>query len=404
MRRAFDQPRGAGGRFVNLDGSAPAGLGDGAALGGVGSAHRQAPRARRTARRSRAVAPDLARLARPPWPGEPARVTWLGHASFLVQLDGVSLLVDPALRRAIFGGIRAERPARRAASRRSHHRRAARHAQPLRPPRPADAPGACGRRSSRGSGSRAGSGRAASSRPSSAGGGRRLRSGGVRVTFVPAQHWSRRGPSTRTVTLWGGFVIEGSTRDSVSLRRHRLLRRVPGDRASGSRPSTPRSSRSAPTIPAGSCSGSTWTPSRRCRRSRTSARARSSRCTGAPSSSRDEPLDEPPRRARGGAGPPPARAGAGPRPRRGRDARGGAAVAGAVVRGALEPSGRCSPHPLRAVTSAGARPGRACEVPPDASVATRFSRGLLPRSSPASELQSILADGALPRDGSGRGA
>lgn len=32
---------------------------------------------------------------------------------------------------------------------------------------------------------------------------------GVRVTFVPAQHWSGRGLTDHCRTLWGGFVIEG---------------------------------------------------------------------------------------------------------------------------------------------------------------------------------------------------
>ena len=32
----------------------------------------------------------------------------------------------------------------------------------------------------------------------------------VRVTFVPSQHWSRRGLFDANETLWGGFVIEGS--------------------------------------------------------------------------------------------------------------------------------------------------------------------------------------------------
>jgi len=34
--------------------------------------------------------------------------------------------------------------------------------------------------------------------------------GRVRVTFVPSQHWSRRGLFDVNKTLWGGFVIEGS--------------------------------------------------------------------------------------------------------------------------------------------------------------------------------------------------
>ena len=32
--------------------------------------------------------------------------------------------------------------------------------------------------------------------------------GGVRITFVPSQHWSRRGLLDENKTLWGGFVME----------------------------------------------------------------------------------------------------------------------------------------------------------------------------------------------------
>jgi L-ascorbate metabolism protein UlaG (beta-lactamase superfamily) len=191
--------------FVNLDGSRPKGL---------GAVFRWAVVDRLTGRRRRSpdrapvprVSPDPARLASPPAPGEPARLTWLGHASWLVQLDGVSLLIDPALRPTLFGGI-------------------ARNVEPglaiqALPPIDAQlvthghydhldlptlsavgAPVVAGlgqERTLRGEGLSC----------TELGWWETTRVGEVRVTFVPAQHWSRRGPFDGNATLWGGFVLQ----------------------------------------------------------------------------------------------------------------------------------------------------------------------------------------------------
>src|SRR5436305_1227924 len=78
-------------RFVNLDGSGP---------NPPGSVFRWAVVDRLSGRRRRPpdgpAAPVVkAQVLPAPAAGEPARLTWLGHASWLVQLDGASLLIDP---------------------------------------------------------------------------------------------------------------------------------------------------------------------------------------------------------------------------------------------------------------------------------------------------------------------
>jgi L-ascorbate metabolism protein UlaG (beta-lactamase superfamily) len=153
------------------------------------------------------VLPDLARLATPPAPGEPARLTWLGHASWLVQLDGVSLLVDPALRPTIFGGIERnvepgipiEALPHVDASLVTHS-----HYDHLDLPTltAVGAPVVAGRRLEWFF-------RAQGLPCRELGWWATARVGEVRVTFVPAQHWSRRGLLDTNATLWGGFVIQG---------------------------------------------------------------------------------------------------------------------------------------------------------------------------------------------------
>jgi L-ascorbate metabolism protein UlaG (beta-lactamase superfamily) len=192
-------------RFVNLDGSGP---NAGTMVFRWAVFDRLIGRRRKSPRTAvvPAVAPDPTRLQTPPAPGEPARITWLGHASWLVQLDGASLLIDPIFGERISYVIVRNVPA------------------PLQPgqlPRidatlvshshydHYDRPSVL-----------------AVGAPVIAGTGLgkglplQVRELGwwdadwindrVRVTFVPSQHWSRRGLFDVNETLWGGFVIEGS--------------------------------------------------------------------------------------------------------------------------------------------------------------------------------------------------
>jgi L-ascorbate metabolism protein UlaG (beta-lactamase superfamily) len=208
MLSGFEQPRDGNGRFVNLDGSTPQGLGAVLKWGiwdRLNGQRRESP--------ERADVPtvpaDGPLLARPPGKGEPARLTWLGHASFLVQLDGVSLLVDPALKESIFGGIGrnvppglpidALPPIDSVLVTHAHY-------DHLDLPTVAEvgAPVIAGLGLGtlfRGEGLFA----------TELGWWRTTRVKDVRITFVPAQHWSRRGLFDTNETLWGGFVIEGST-------------------------------------------------------------------------------------------------------------------------------------------------------------------------------------------------
>jgi L-ascorbate metabolism protein UlaG (beta-lactamase superfamily) len=204
---AFTQPRDEDGRFANQDGAKPHGLLDVArwAIWDRLTGKRRASPDRAPVP---AVAPDLALLATPPAPGEPARITWLGHATFLVQLDGVSLLVDPALMPKIFGGIERnvapgvplEQLPRIDAALVSHSHYDHLDLPTLERVRAPVVAGLGLERFLRDRGLFA----------TELGWWSSTMVGGVRVTFVPAQHWSRRGLFDTNRTLWGGFVIEGS--------------------------------------------------------------------------------------------------------------------------------------------------------------------------------------------------
>jgi L-ascorbate metabolism protein UlaG (beta-lactamase superfamily) len=195
------------GPFLNLDGSGPNDL---RVVGRwiserVRGQYRRSPKTAVVPR----VEPDLALLATPPQAGEGARLTWLGHASWLVQLDGLSLVIDPVLSESIPVGLRRNVPVgvpthqlpKIDASLVSHN-----HYDHL------DLP------SLKAIGAPIVTGLSMTRHFSST----RLTAteldwwesttlGDVRVTFVPSQHWSRRGLTDPNESLWGGFIIEGSS-------------------------------------------------------------------------------------------------------------------------------------------------------------------------------------------------
>lgn len=150
---------------------------------------------------------DPALVAQPPRSGEPARLTWLGHASWLVQLDGASILIDPIFGRRISYVIPRVVPA---------------------PLQPEDLPRIDATLVTHGHYDhydRPSVVRAGAPVFLGKGLGSDLRlprtelswwesapvTDGVRVTFVPSQHWHRRTLFDTNHALWGGFVVEGKT-------------------------------------------------------------------------------------------------------------------------------------------------------------------------------------------------
>jgi L-ascorbate metabolism protein UlaG (beta-lactamase superfamily) len=205
----FVQPRSRDERFVNLDGEGPHGFSsvlrwkvwDGWILGKNRKSPDRAPVPR--------VEPDWEAIATPPGKGEGARLTWIGHATWLVQLDGMSFLTDPVLGDSITGFIGRNVPPAIPIERmppidavlvsHSHYDH-----MDLPSLRRLGAPVV------------AGLGMAALLRDeeltgTDLGWWQSTEVGGVRITFVPAQHFSQRGLGDRNQTLWGGFVIQGSS-------------------------------------------------------------------------------------------------------------------------------------------------------------------------------------------------
>jgi L-ascorbate metabolism protein UlaG (beta-lactamase superfamily) len=145
-------------------------------------------------------------VAKPPAPGEPARLTWLGHASWLVQLDGLSLLIDPLFGRRISYVVPRIAPV---------------------PLAPTDLPRIDATLITHGHYDHYDRPSVVAARARAvlgSGLGLDLRlprtelawwettslSETVRVTFVPSQHWHRRTLFDTNHALWGGFVVEGS--------------------------------------------------------------------------------------------------------------------------------------------------------------------------------------------------
>jgi len=193
-------------RFRNLDGSGP---NPGSAVFRWAVLDKLAGRRRKSPSSAQVpfVQTEPATVAKAPAPGEPVRLTWLGHASWLVQLDGASLLIDPIFGKRISYVLARNVPA------------------PLTPAQLPkidatlvthghydhyDRPSVLAARARVLLGIGLGKGLPLPVRELSWWDVERINDD-VRVTFVPSQHWSRRGLFDTNQALWGGFVVEGRT-------------------------------------------------------------------------------------------------------------------------------------------------------------------------------------------------
>ncbi len=164
------------------------------------------------AKRSRPVlplAPDPAGLWRAAEPG--ARVQWLGHASVLVEIDGVTVLIDPVFGRAGVVPRAAPAPLRPdqlppiqavllTHGHYDHLDRASLAAVAKANPdalfvTPLGQQGSLPR---------------ACRRVVALNWWQQVRVEGLRLILVPAQHWHQRSAVDRDRALWGGYCVQGS--------------------------------------------------------------------------------------------------------------------------------------------------------------------------------------------------
>jgi L-ascorbate metabolism protein UlaG (beta-lactamase superfamily) len=147
--------------------------------------------------------------------GAPTRLFWIGHASFLLEMDGLRIVIDPIFGRAALvtprvtpAAAQAEQLGEIAAVLVTHG-----HHDHLDP-------------SSLVALAKANRGRTLFIVPTGLSAAlpsecrpvvelswwQHLELGPLRVHLVPAQHWHQRGPFDRNRRLWGGYVVEGTHR------------------------------------------------------------------------------------------------------------------------------------------------------------------------------------------------
>jgi L-ascorbate metabolism protein UlaG (beta-lactamase superfamily) len=197
------QPRDERGRFVNLDGrAAQRGIRD-LLRWRLGERPRVPDRAPVPT-----VAVDRARLAIPPARGEGARITWIGHSTFLVQLDGKTFITDPILgdvwpgwfvHRNVPSAIPLADLPKVDAALVTHDHHDHLDVDTLRRLGVPVVAGLGTRRLLRRHGLFV----------TELGWWSSARVGDVTITFVPAQHFAKRGFADDNERLWGGFVLSG---------------------------------------------------------------------------------------------------------------------------------------------------------------------------------------------------